>query len=75
MLNDFELVIATQDWHPANHRSFASNNLDVNVGDLVEIDGLQQIMWPDHCIQNSFGAMVWPNLNTCEHIQGLSERL
>jgi nicotinamidase/pyrazinamidase len=64
VLNDFELVIATQDWHPANHRSFASNNLDVNVGDLVEIDGLQQIMWPDHCIQNSFGAMFHSNLNT-----------
>ncbi len=53
---DGALVVATQDWHPANHGSFASQNEGQNAGDLHELDGLPQVMWPDHCVQDTSGA-------------------
>lgn len=59
----FSLIIATRDWHPANHGSFASNNKGTKVGDTIELDGLDQIMWPDHCVQGSPGAELSPLLN------------
>ncbi|MDP6446402.1 MAG: bifunctional nicotinamidase/pyrazinamidase [Pirellulaceae bacterium] len=52
----FEMIAATQDWHPANHGSFASNHPGGEVGELAELDGLPQVLWPDHCIQQSLGA-------------------
>lgn len=52
----FEHVIATQDWHPAGHQSFASKHAGKNPGDLVDLHGLPQILWPDHCVQGSHGA-------------------
>ncbi|MCS7238880.1 MAG: bifunctional nicotinamidase/pyrazinamidase [Thermoguttaceae bacterium] len=60
----FELVIATQDWHPANHVSFAANHPGRNVGDVIEVDGLPQILWPVHCVQDSPGAAFHPDLDT-----------
>ena len=56
LMSKFELVVATQDWHPANHRSFASNNPGAEIGQAIDVDGLSQIMWPDHCVQQSSGA-------------------
>ncbi|MCC5921407.1 MAG: bifunctional nicotinamidase/pyrazinamidase [Cyclobacteriaceae bacterium] len=53
---DFEMVIASQDWHPADHGSFASNHTGKSVGDFVQLSGTQQYLWPDHCIQNTDGA-------------------
>jgi nicotinamidase/pyrazinamidase len=52
----FELVVATQDWHPADHGSFAANHPGKKPGDVIELNGLQQILWPTHCVQNSPGA-------------------
>lgn len=52
----FEHVIATQDWHPAGHQSFASEHAGKSPGDLVDLHGLPQILWPDHCVQGSHGA-------------------
>lgn len=52
----FELIVATQDWHPPNHGSFASNHPGKRPGDIVDLDGLEQILWPDHCVQGTFGA-------------------
>ncbi len=52
----FELVIATQDWHPADHGSFASQHPGQNVGDTISLNGLEQLLWPDHCVQDSPGA-------------------
>lgn len=52
----FDLVVATQDWHPATHGSFAANHLWTKPGQVIELDGLQQILWPIHCVQDSFGA-------------------
>ncbi|MCB0281811.1 MAG: bifunctional nicotinamidase/pyrazinamidase [Calditrichaeota bacterium] len=60
----FELIVATQDWHPQDHGSFAANNPGKNIGDIIDLNGLDQIMWPVHCVQNSAGAEFHPQLNT-----------
>ena len=52
----FDLVVATQDWHPAGHGSFASRYPGRRPGDLGELGGLPQVLWPDHCVQGSRGA-------------------
>jgi len=52
----FDLVVATQDWHPANHQSFAANHHGKQIGDLVSLNGLPQILWPVHCVQGTHGA-------------------
>lgn len=56
LMDRFDLVVATQDWHPANHGSFAANHPWRRPGQLIELDGLQQILWPIHCVQGTFGA-------------------
>ncbi|MDO5509060.1 MAG: bifunctional nicotinamidase/pyrazinamidase [Weeksellaceae bacterium] len=56
LTTNFERVIATQDWHPANHESFASQHAGKAVFDTIDLHGLPQTLWPDHCIQNSAGA-------------------
>lgn len=53
---DFDLVVATQDWHPANHGSFAAQHPGKNPGDRIELAGLPQTLWPTHCVQESHGA-------------------
>ncbi len=60
----FDLVVATQDWHPQNHMSFASNHAGHQVGDMIKLRDVDQILWPDHCVQNSKGAEFHPALNT-----------
>lgn len=60
----FDLVVATQDWHPAGHASFASSHPGKKVYDSVMIDGVEQILWPDHCIQGSRGAELAKAFNT-----------
>ncbi len=59
----FELVVATQDWHPRNHGSFASNHPGKKPGDLGELSGLPQVFWPDHCVQGSPGARLASELD------------
>lgn len=52
-------VYATQDWHPASHVSFASNHAGKNPLESIELeDGRTQILWPDHCVQDSDGATL-----------------
>lgn len=60
----FELVIATQDWHPSDHMSFACNHPGHEVGEIMIQDGLEQILWPAHCVQGSDGARLHPGLHT-----------
>lgn len=62
--NEYDLVVATQDWHPANHKSFASQHQGKNVYDIIELNGLQQTLWPDHCVQETEGAAFSSTLNT-----------
>ena len=59
---EFETIILTQDWHPKEHSSFASNN-SAEAYSTIEMDYGPQILWPDHCIQGSVGANFHKNLN------------
>lgn len=54
----FDLVVATQDWHPQNHGSFASNHEGKNPFDMGTLSGEDQVMWPDHCVQGSLDAEI-----------------
>ena len=56
-----DLIVATLDWHPSNHGSFASNS-GGNIGELGELNGIAQIWWPNHCIENTFGSELHNNL-------------
>ncbi len=58
----FSLVVATQDWHPVNHISFASNHDGRKPFDTIEWHGMEQILWPDHCVINTKGAEFHPDL-------------
>jgi nicotinamidase/pyrazinamidase len=60
----FDLVIATQDWHPPEHGSFASNHPGKNPMETIELAGMKQILWPDHCVQGSSGADFPAELDT-----------
>lgn len=60
---NFDLVVATQDWHPQNHRSFASNNEGKEPFDQILLHNIQQILWPDHCVQGTAGAELHPDLD------------
>ncbi|HVA50312.1 MAG TPA: bifunctional nicotinamidase/pyrazinamidase [Pirellulales bacterium] len=60
----FDLVIATQDWHPPNHVSFAASHPGKRVGDAIEMDGTEQRLWPVHCVQNTHGAALAGALDT-----------
>lgn len=55
-VNEFELVVATQDWHPSDHLSFAANHPGKKPFEQITLDGIDQILWPDHCVQGSDGA-------------------
>lgn len=60
----FENVIQTQDWHPDNHTSFASNHNNKNPYDTIDLSYGEQVLWPDHCVQESRGAEFHPDLET-----------
>ena len=64
LMPQFDLVIATQDWHPAAHGSFASQHEGVQIGDVFSLNGIQQIAWPDHCVQGTRGAEFVAGLNS-----------
>lgn len=59
----FEFVVASQDWHPTDHGSFASNNPGAAPGDMRELGGVPQVMWPDHCVQDTPGASFHSSLD------------
>jgi nicotinamidase/pyrazinamidase len=59
----FDLILATQDWHPENHASHANNHPDAEPGDVVELAGRPQILWPAHCVQDTQGADFVPGLD------------
>jgi len=59
----FDLVVATQDWHPTDHGSFASNHAGSSPGDITELGGVEQVLWPDHCVQNTAGASFHSGLD------------
>ena len=62
IMNMFCKVVATVDWHPKDHVSFASNHPGMKVFDSIEINGVEQVLWPDHCVQGTKGAEIHPGL-------------
>ena len=64
LVEHFPLVLATQDWHPADHLSFASQHAGRRVGETIELGGVPQTLWPDHCVQNTAGAGFADPLHT-----------
>lgn len=60
----FDLVIATQDWHPEKHASFATTHENAKEFEVINLDGIQQVLWPEHCIRNTSGAEFHPDLKT-----------
>lgn len=63
IIEKFDYVVATQDWHPKNHISFASTH-NKPVGTTVIVEGVTQLLWPQHCVQGTDGAKFHPELNT-----------
>jgi len=61
--NYFDIIVATQDWHPHDHASFAVNHNGLQAGDVITLQGVQQVLWPAHCIQDTKGAEFHPDLN------------
>jgi nicotinamidase/pyrazinamidase len=58
----FSMVVATQDWHPADHASFATQYPGKHPGEMIELDGLPQVLWPPHCVQGTHGAELHAGL-------------
>ena len=63
VLPAFPLVVATQDWHPPDHVSFASSHPGRQPLDRIDVDGMAQVLWPDHCVQGTRGAELHPRLD------------
>ncbi len=63
LMPQYDLVVATQDWHPSDHKSFASQHPGKRPGDVVDLGGLQQHLWPVHCVQGTRGADFADDLN------------
>ena len=64
LMDDFEIIVATQDWHPADHGSFAANHLGKQLFEQIDLNGLTQTLWPIHCVQDTPGADFAPGLDT-----------
>jgi len=62
--NKFDLVIATQDWHPLDHSSFAINHPGKKEFEIIKLNEIDQVLWPVHCVQNSEGAEFHHELNS-----------
>lgn len=66
LIPHFSLVLATQDWHPKDHVSFATNHPGKKVGEIIKFDGVDQILWPAHCVHYTKGAELVDQLNKDE---------
>jgi nicotinamidase/pyrazinamidase len=59
----FETIVATQDWHPPEHKSFAVNHPGKQPYDMIELEGLSQVLWPPHCVQGTRGPELHAGLD------------
>jgi nicotinamidase/pyrazinamidase len=66
----FELVVATQDWHPPDHSSFALNHRGRRPGEIIQLRGMPQVLWPAHCVQHTAGAAFASGLDSrcCQRV-------
>jgi nicotinamidase/pyrazinamidase len=67
----YDLIVASQDWHPADHGSFASQHPGAQPFEMGELGGKPQMLWPDHCVQGTSDAEFHPDLNVAaiDHVQ------
>jgi nicotinamidase/pyrazinamidase len=63
LLPHFETVVATQDWHPPEHKSFATSHPGTSPGQVIDLGGLPQVLWPVHCVQGTRGAELHDSLD------------
>ncbi len=61
--HQFDYIIATQDWHPREHKSFASNHKNKKVFDVIKLNGITQVLWPDHCVLRTRGSKFHEDLD------------
>lgn len=61
------LVVATKDWHPSNHKSFAKNSNGI-IGEIGILNNLSQVWWPEHCVEHTYGADFHPNLKEIKNV-------
>ncbi len=64
MMDDFAVRVLTQDWHPADHRSFAAQHPGARPFSMTEMPYGPQVLWPTHCVQGTPGAAFHPDLRT-----------
>jgi len=64
---NYNLVVATKDWHPSDHVSFFSNHKGKKIGDVIKVNNFDQILWPEHCIQKTIGS-DFPSILNCKLI-------
>lgn len=69
----FDFVVATQDWHPADHESFATCHPGKQVGELIDLHGLTQVLWPVHCVERSRGA-AFPLSLDLQHVDAIVQK-
>ena len=63
LLQKFDTVVATQDWHPKDHGSFAANHPGKQPYEMIDLNGLPQVLWPPHCVQGTRGAELHADLD------------
>jgi nicotinamidase/pyrazinamidase len=63
LMEKFPLVVASKDWHPKGHSSFASSHPGKKIGDVIKIEGAPQVLWPVHCVQETPGSEFVSSLN------------
>ncbi|NML68697.1 bifunctional nicotinamidase/pyrazinamidase [Chryseobacterium sp. RP-3-3] len=68
--SEYDLVVATQDWHPAGHKSFFTSHPGKKPFEEISLNGLDQVLWPEHCLQGTQGAELVPELLT-NHIEAI----
>jgi len=66
---DWDLIVATKDWHPEGHKSFASSHEGSMLFDVINLNGVEQVLWPDHCVQGTNGAELHKDL----HLEWINE--
>lgn len=66
LMEDFDCVVLTQDWHPPGHESFASSHEGKEPFEMIDAEYGSQVLWPEHCVQGSQGAEFHPDLDTTQ---------
>src|SRR5689334_13981357 len=69
LIPQFPMVVATKDWHPSDHMSFAVNHPGKKVGDIIMVNGITQVLWPVHCVRETKGAEFAAQLETASIVK------